>query len=280
MPCHNSIAISSTCLPVSLILCWLEFNSFGSWQAVVVIHGSKTIGSSILKVSLILVSIVIVDLCETIESAICKCTCLYLCLVEVINRGCVLAVLACIISLLTGNLESIIVHNLLESVSFPIIIGHFVYDIVILVLSKLSMEARSINHIQLTVFASLVFIPFTLIDVAIFIVHGAHSIPCILLEVSRVELTIAEQYLYLTISNLPSLETALNEFIRITEKDSLSMWMAIPPLTLVNCTISKFAESCSVAEVIFEVTFEDVSVWHHILTLSMLESLGDCPIVH
>ena len=78
-PRHHSVSISLACFEVSLIFglleLWALLHCVG--QAIVVLHYTMTIGSAIFKGAVVLVSILVINFCEPVQSTVVEGTWLY-----------------------------------------------------------------------------------------------------------------------------------------------------------------------------------------------------------
>lgn len=140
-----------------------------------------------------------------------------------------------------------------------------------LILDELARELGAICHGDLTALAStLVLEPFALEDVSIGVVHSADALSTVVLHVSLVKLTVAEQDFDHAILNLPSIEARFNDLIRGIVQQSLTLRVTFAPLSLVDATVGEFAGTSAMPQVILPMAFEDVAIRHYHLTLTVL----------
>jgi len=184
-PGHLSLALTLSGLPVTLECGLLPFSACHSRNAVQVLHSALAARTAIFEVTLVLVSVFVVNDSLIIEFAICKGSRLCCRLSVFFLR--LLRLLALLAFLVWGFFLSHLFR--LEHVAI------FVFKVDVSICFVLYEEAGDFCRVGLedTALAnSLVILPVTVVDVPVGVVMLARLVPRVVLEVSHIILTIGE----------------------------------------------------------------------------------------
>jgi len=91
--------------------------------------------------------------------------------------------------------------------------------------------------------ATFVFEPFTFKSITICVVHDSTRLSPVVLHVTIVELAVGEEDFNEAIRKLPTFETTFNDLIWWAEKDTLALWAAFTPLTLVYGAVGELTDA-------------------------------------
>ena len=100
-----------------------------------------------------------------------------------------------------------------------------------------------------------------------------------LLEAALVELSVHEEDLHVTVHELPSFKASFKDLAWRAEQDTLALGSTFAPLTLIDRSVEKLADSTAMSHIIFPVTFVYVAAWQDHLALTVLESLRDATVI-
>jgi hypothetical protein len=103
---------------------------------------------------------------------------------------------------------------------------------------------------------SAIVIPGSFVNVCVCVVLSTCIIAHVLLDLTFVVLAITQKYFCLSIKYLKPIKATLNNFIRITIKNTNALGFSISPLSLVNRSVCKKTDTLTVSEIIFKLTFE------------------------
>lgn len=92
----------------------------------------------------------------------------------------------------------------------------------------------------------------------------------IVLELSFIIFSVGKKNFHLAVLDTPTIETALNNFIWITEQNAYALRFTVTPLSFEDRAVCELANTDSVPLVIFEITFVFLAIWIDKLTDTVL----------
>jgi hypothetical protein len=101
------------------------------------------------------------------------------------------------------------------------------------------------------------------------------------LKVALIEFTVAEQDLHLSVNDLEILKSRLNNFVGLSQQNTVALRLTVTPLTFVKSSCdTENTHTCARAFTVLELTFVNVSIRVDQLTLAILGALLDLTFIH
>ena len=128
---------------------------------------------------------------------------------------------------------------------------------------------------------SFVLLPLSVVEIPIQVVVNSCAMTHCRFHVSLVEFAIYEQNFYLTVDDAVPIKPSLDNFVRQSEKDTVTLWLVISPFAFIqSASKAKFAHACPRAHTVFVGTFVDISIFVDHLSCAIPDSLNDLAFIN
>lgn len=160
--------------------------------------------------------------------------------------------------------------------------GVLVLDVAVaLIVDEHAVELARVCEEDAPAADPLIVLPLAVVEISVFVVVDACSVPQPILEVSFVELPVLHQYLDLAVHNPIAVKSRLNDFVRQSEQDAVALRLIISPLATVDgARQPKLTNASAIAQPILKVAFVYVSIWVDKLSVPVADPLANSTLVN
>ena len=128
---------------------------------------------------------------------------------------------------------------------------------------------------------SFVLLPLSVVEIPIQVVVNACAVTHCRFHVSLVEFAIYKQYFDLTVDDTVPVKPSLDNFVRQSEEDTVTLWLVVSPFAFIqSASKPKFAHACPRSHTVFVGTFVDIPIFVDHLSGAIPDSLNDLAFIN
>jgi len=160
--------------------------------------------------------------------------------------------------------------------------GVLVLDVAVaLIVDEHAVELARVCEEDAPAADPLIVLPLAVVEISVFVVVDACSVPQPILEVSFVELPVLHQNLDLAVHNPIAVKSRLNDFVRQSEQDAVALRLIISPLATVDgARQPKLTNASAIAQPILKVAFVYVSIGVDKLSVPVADPLANSTLIN